>query len=158
MIYNSGMFLYRIKRKCEAMYAYNKTTPIHYLKYQLLFTAEDATVRSSQGSQIDFTEGSLLFGNNYCSTVTHSWELHSYIIHISCKSTGVKSAQISMDLTLNARGPSYLGLTSSISWLLMPWLLTSPGHQQPWYWLHRICRSWSYSRKDFKYLCHIIVE
>ena len=22
----------------------------------------------------------------------------------------------------------------SISWLLMPWLLTSPGHQQPWYW------------------------
>ena len=24
----------------------------------------------------------------------------------------------------------------SISWLLMPWLLTSPGHQQPWYWLY----------------------
>ena len=34
-------------------------------------------------------------------------------------------------LTLNVRGPSYLGLTRSISWLLMPWLLTSPGHQQP---------------------------
>ena len=33
--------------------------------------------------------------------------------------------------TLNVRGPSYLGLTRSISWLLMPWLLTSPGHQQP---------------------------
>ena len=46
-------------------------------------------------------------------------------------------------LTLNMRGPSYLGLTRSISWLLMPWLLTSPGHQQPWYWLYRICRSWS---------------
>ena len=61
-------------------------------------------------------------------------------------------------LTLNVRGPSYLGLTRSISWLLMPWLLTSPGHQQPWYWLYRICRSWSYSRKDFKYLCHINVE
>ena len=57
-------------------------------------------------------------------------------------------------LTLNVRGPSYLGLTRSISWLL----LTSPGHQQPWYWLCRICRSWSYSRKDFKYLCHINVE
>ena len=28
-------------------------------------------------------------------------------------------------LTLNVRGPSYLGLTRSISWLLMPWLLTS---------------------------------
>ena len=32
-------------------------------------------------------------------------------------------------LTLNVRGPSYLGLTRSISRLLMPWLLTSPGHQ-----------------------------
>ena len=61
-------------------------------------------------------------------------------------------------LTLNVRGPSYLGLTRSISWLLMPWLLTSPGHQQPWYWLCRICRSWSYSRKDFKYLCRINME
>ena len=27
------------------------------------------------------------------------------------------------------RGSSYLGLTGAISWLLMPWLLTSPGHQ-----------------------------
>ena len=52
-------------------------------------------------------------------------------------------------LTLNVRGPSYLGLTRSISWLLMPWLLTSPGHQQPWYWLYRICRFLSYLRKDF---------
>ena len=50
-------------------------------------------------------------------------------------------------LTLNVRGPSYLGLTRSISWLLLPWLLMSPGHQQPWYWLCRICRSWSYLRK-----------
>ena len=25
-------------------------------------------------------------------------------------------------LTLNVRGPSYLGLTKSILWLLMPWL------------------------------------
>ena len=61
-------------------------------------------------------------------------------------------------LTLNVRGPSYLGLTRSISWLLMPWLLTSPGHQQPWYWPCRICRSWSYLRKDFKYMCHINME
>ena len=52
--------------------------------------------------------------------------------------------------TLNVRGPSYLGLTRSISWLLMPWLLTSQGHQQPWYWLCSICRSWSYLRMDFK--------
>ena len=58
-------------------------------------------------------------------------------------------------LTLNVRGPIYLGFTRSISWLLMPWLHTSPGHQQPWYWPCRICRSWSYLRKDFKYTCRI---
>ena len=40
----------------------------------------------------------------------------------------------------------------------MPWLLTSPGHQQQWHWLCNICRSWSYLRKEFKYLCHINVE
>ena len=74
-----------------------------------------------------------------------------------CKIHYVFQTKLSM-LTLNVRGPSYLGLTRSISWLLMPWLLTSPGHQQPWYWLCRICRSWSYLRKDFKYMCHINVE
>ena len=40
----------------------------------------------------------------------------------------------------------------------MPWLLMSPGHQQPWYWLYRICRSFFYLRKCFKYLCQINVE
>ena len=65
----------------------------------------------------------------------------------------------SWHLTFNVRGQSYLGLTRSISWLLMPWLLTSsPSHQQPWYWLYRICRSFSYLREDFKYLCHINVD
>ena len=39
----------------------------------------------------------------------------------------------SANLTLNVRVPSYLGLTRSISWLLMPWLLMSRAHQQPWY-------------------------
>ena len=57
--------------------------------------------------------------------------------------------------TLNVRGPSYLGLTRSISWLLMPWLLTSSGHQQPWYWLCRKGRLLSYFRKEFNYLRHI---
>ena len=61
-------------------------------------------------------------------------------------------------LTLNVRGPSYLGLTRSISWLPMPWLLTSPGHQQPWNWLCRIGRFLSYFRKDFNYLRRINVE
>ena len=34
-----------------------------------------------------------------------------------------------------------------------PWLLASPGHQQPWDWLCRIGSSLSYLRKDFNYLC-----
>ena len=61
-------------------------------------------------------------------------------------------------LTFNVRGPSYLGLTRSISWLLMPSLLTSPGHQQPWYWLCRIGMFLSYLRKNFNYLRRIDVE
>ena len=36
---------------------------------------------------------------------------------------------------------NYLGFTRSISWLRMSWLLVSPGHQQPWYWISRIGRS-----------------
>ena len=60
--------------------------------------------------------------------------------------------------TRNVRGPSYLGLTRSISWLPMPWLLMSSGHQQPWYWLCRIGRFLSYLRKDFNYLRRINVE
>ena len=63
-----------------------------------------------------------------------------------------------VDLILSVRGPSYLGLTRSISWSLMPWLLASPGHQQPWYWLCKISKSWSYTRKDFNYLRHVSVE
>ena len=61
-------------------------------------------------------------------------------------------------LTLNVRGPSYLGLTRSISLLLMPWLLTSPGHQQQCYWLCRMGRLLSYLRKGFNYLRRINVE
>ena len=71
---------------------------------------------------------------------------------------GINVWYISIKLTLNVRGPSYLGLTRSISWLLMPWLLTSPGHQQPWYWLCRIGRFLSYMRKDCNYLRRINVE
>ena len=38
-------------------------------------------------------------------------------------------------LAFNERGPSYLGLTRLLSWLLVSWLLASPGHRQPWCWL-----------------------
>ena len=58
----------------------------------------------------------------------------------------------------NVRGSSYLGLTRSLSLLLMSWLLASSGHQHPRYWPCRICRSLPYLRKDFNYLCHVDVE
>ena len=61
-------------------------------------------------------------------------------------------------LTLNVRGPSYLGLTRSISWLLMPWLLASPGHQQPWNLLCRMGRFMFYLKKNSNYLFHISLE
>ena len=54
--------------------------------------------------------------------------------------------------------PSYPGLTSSISWLLMPWQCKKPGHQHPWYWLCIIFRTVFSMRKDFNFLCHISME
>ena len=48
-----------------------------------------------------------------------------------------------------SQGPSYPGLTSSISWLLMPWLLASPGHQHPCYWLCKMGNFLSSIRKGF---------
>ena len=49
----------------------------------------------------------------------------------------------------------YSGHTTSRSTasLLMPWLLASPGHQQPCYWLHI-----KWDRKDLSSLCHLSVE
>ena len=31
--------------------------------------------------------------------------------------------------------PEYYVINGTISWLPMSWLLASPGHQQPWFWL-----------------------
>ena len=104
----------------------------------------------------------------YCNRAPKNklWKLNDTII-IFIQENGTESFVCKMSaiwlsglmLTLNVpRGQSYLGLTRSISWLLMPWLLMSPGHQQPWYWLYRIYRPFSYLRKDFKHLCQINVE
>ena len=60
-------------------------------------------------------------------------------------------------LTLNVRGPSYLGLTGQYHGCWCPGSLRRQDISS-----HdidcRICRSWSYLRKHFKYLCHIDVE
>ena len=91
---------------------------------------------------------------NCWSYLLIKWQINDKLLF--CVNTvELSNAMQSNLLTLNVWGSSYLGLSRSISWLLMPWLLTSPTHQQPWYWLHRICRSLSYLRKNFKYLCHI---
>ena len=98
------------------------------------------------------------FGNCRCKIVDSrsfpSWSL----IHGLRWSGLIKVGPGFKKLTLNVRGPNYLGSTISISWLLMPRQRKEPGHQQPWYWLCKICKSWSYRRKDFNYLWHINVE
>ena len=58
-------------------------------------------------------------------------------------------------LTLNVRGPSYPGLTRSISLLLMTWGCKELGH---WYWLCKIGKSLSYMRKDFNFFYDVNVE
>ena len=42
----------------------------------------------------------------------------------------------------------YSARTRPIPWLSMPWLLASPGHQQPWYWLCKINQFLSSTRMD----------
>ena len=81
-----------------------------------------------------------------------SMNMNSFIYNLRYTRRLLSSKCPFCTLTINVRGPSYLGLTRSITWLLRPWPLTSPEHQQPCYWLCRICRSWSYLRKEFKYL------
>ena len=98
-------------------------------------------------------------GNNLPVQSNFSWKFR--LLQESYSQMDINEIDIDLmarRLTLNVRWPSYLGLTRSISWLLMPWLLTSPGHQQPWYWLCRIGRFLSYLRKDFNYLRRTNVE
>ena len=55
-------------------------------------------------------------------------------------------------------GKSYSGLTRPLLWMLLSWFLASPGHQQPWYWLLILSRSFPYTGKNLKYLRHFNVE
>ena len=52
-------------------------------------------------------------------------------------------------LTILVLRMAYFERNKSISWLMMPWLLMSPGHQQPRYWLSMINGSLSSMRKAF---------
>ena len=112
------------------------------------YTAEYKTTSLTQTHLASFRYQYMLWWVPDINTAFTEWTWHLQLPYMDPVS----------QLTLNVRGPSYLGLTRSISWLLMPWLLTSPGHQQPWYWLCRIGGFLSYLRKDFKYLRRINVE
>ena len=82
--------------------------------------------------------------STYLFCLTECYLHHKYFFKKTCTILTTYTIYITKWLTLNVWGPSYLDLTRSISWLLKPWLLTSPGHQQPWYWLYRICRPCSF--------------
>ena len=43
-------------------------------------------------------------------------------------------------------------------WMVMPWLLASPGHQQLWFSPCMINKSSSSIRKEFNFQCHLSVE
>ena len=79
----------------------------------------------------------------------------SFYINSAYDFIGGKNHSVLTVLTLNAWGLNYSGSTQSVSWLLMPWLLTSPRHQHHWYWPCRIGKFLSYVRKDFNYLCQL---
>ena len=57
---------------------------------------------------------------------------------------------------VNGRRPIYPDLMRSISWLRMPWLLASPGHQHPCYGLYKTGMYFSYTRNMFIYQCHVV--
>ena len=61
-------------------------------------------------------------------------------------------------LTLLVLKPECYWTTRSIPWLLMPWLLASPGHQHPWHCWYRIKGSLCSTMKDFKHLCPLSDE
>ena len=72
---------------------------------------------------------------------------------------GVTGPQWVKGLTCWVLKPEYSARTSSIQWLLMPWLLVVPGHQQKWHWLSRINGGpLSSMRSDFNNLCLLSIE
>ena len=63
-----------------------------------------------------------------------------------------------MHLTLLVLRLKYTTRTRSISWLLIPWLLTSPWYHQTWYWPYEMCRPMSSIKKDFHHRYHFSAE
>ena len=157
--------LYAISCFCAheiSCYPYNTLSPNdeHIRQLTIPSLVQNKACRSARHQAIMWTCAIYIYGTlgNEISVIWIT-ETKFSIRKIACKcrlqNECRQICRVLNELTLNVRGPSYLRLIRSISWLVMPWLLTSAGHQQPCYWLCRICGSWSYMRRDFKYLCHI---
>ena len=73
-----------------------------------------------------------------------NWAIYSAALPQSCLANFELTLPIT-NLTPSVWVPSFSSLIRSISWLLMPWLLVLPGHQQPWYCLcEKIGKSWGW--------------
>ena len=79
------------------------------------------------------------------------------------KSCGWKTSTFTPNLLFiqmsNTSGVAIFCETRTRPWLLKPWLLKSPGHQQPMalYWLYMVERTLFFMRQDLNYQCHFIV-
>ena len=80
----------------------------------------------------------------------------SQISHVCL--VNMPSGSLCFRLTLLPLKLDYSCRSWSIPWMLMPWLLVLPGHQQPCYWLCIINSYLPFTSKDFKYLCHVSVK
>ena len=79
-------------------------------------------------------------------------------LHVRCWIQGVVKLIFAHDSNLSDDQTHSICETRSIPWLLMPWLLASPGDQQPWYWPCEMYRSLSSIRNNFNYLPNISAE
>ena len=111
---------------------------MHICIGRLTIIGSDNGLSPGQGQAIIWTNAGILLiepsGTNFSELLKEFQTFSLKKIHLKMLSAKYYPFRLGLSvLTLNVRGPSYLGLTRSISWLLMPWLLTSPGHQQPRY-------------------------
>ena len=78
-------------------------------------------------------------GMHWCSRTLEDYlKLRSYLTkHCGCTHLTIRCA---IEDGCNPSVPEIGNAirASSILWLLMPWLLVSPGHQHPWPWLCRV--------------------
>ena len=76
----------------------------------------------------------------------------AYSLCLSKKTLQAQICQWANSIKLSGVKLKYSGRTRSIPWLLMPWLLLLPGHQQPLYWLCRKNEPLSTVKKGLNFL------